>query len=334
MPSRLRTFVTLSLAVAASTTTVQAQERVDGAIQKRGGFFGQARELDEIEIVHGSEFKGARKVAISVFNVAFPTSNQFTATTTGKQFWGRTTSAAQTSLSTSMTGVDDATRQRIADKAHALFVAQLAAAGYEVVDQAELARAAPEFARWESVPNFTPGRYGAYVVPTGQSLRFLPGDQGKRDTSGVFTGQFASIGRTLDNPQAFSRSPYIARDAALGVIAVTLVVDYGVYSSSGEGRRFGGGASVGFKPGVTVAAGNNADRASFAMYWGPNSGGFPAYAHLQKPVFVDRPFWTGSDDSSSADSALVADPGAFEAAADDAIAVAVPKLVGAMAAAR
>jgi hypothetical protein len=314
------------VAAALTSGPAAAQARVDGAIQQHG-WLGQTVSPDEIKVFHGSEFKGAHRVAISVFDVAFPSENHFTANTRAHGMLG----SARASLRTTMTGVDAATQQRITDRAYAQFVAQLTAAGYEVVDQRQLATLAPEFATWASLPNFSQGRFGAYVAPTGQSLRFLQGDGAKRDTSGMF-GQQGAAFRVLDRPQAFARSPYIAHDGDLGVIAVTLVVDYGVYSSSGESnhRR---DAQTGFKMGVTVAAGDVVDHGSLLEYWGPKSGGFPAVAILQQPIRSDRAFGV-MNEGGAVDAAVVADPARFEAAAGEVIDIAVPKLVSVMAAAR
>jgi hypothetical protein len=212
--------------------------------------------------------------------------------------------------------VDHNTQQRITDNAYALFVSQLKAAGYEVVDQSELATLAPEFAKWDAQPNFSQGRYGSYVAPTGRSLFFLQGDQAKRDISGAWGEQLSAL-RVLGNPQAFSRSPYIAHDGKVGIIAVTLVMDYGVYSTSGERRSFGGTSKVGFKPGLTIGAGNVADSGTLLEYWGLNSGGFPAQIYLQLPVRSEKPFWTDKglegdnvavEGSNLQSYAIVADP--------------------------
>jgi hypothetical protein len=325
------------VAAVSAAPAALAQERIDGVIQQRGAF-GRVIVPDEFGVFHDSEFKGAKKVAISVFNVAFPNHNEFTATTKGNSITGRFSTSAQSSFSSDLKGVDAATQQRIADKAYALFVERLKAAGFEVIDTAELTRLAPEYATWDALPNFSAGRYGAYVAPTGMALRFLPGDTAKRDTSGAMGG-FTAF-RVLDRTQAFLRSPYIAHDAGIGIIAVTLVLDYGVYSTSGYSGKLYGGAQVGFKPGVAAGAGNHMDSGSLIEYWGPNSGGFPAQAFLQKPVLSELPFATRDEDQDAADPAaslvvrLTADPVKFEAAASEVLAIAVPKLVGVIAAAK
>ena len=334
---RVRTSLLVLLTLAVVGGSLRAQERVDGAIQKHG-FFQQTIAPEEISVNHGSEFKGAHKVAVAVFNVAFPSDNHFKAVSKGHSMFARASTSAKSSMSTTLNGVDQATRQRIADKAYALFVEQLTGAGYEVVDVATLAKLAPEYTRWKAQPNFSQGRFGTYVVPTGHSLYFLQGDSAKRDTSGTM-GENMMMFRGLDRPEAFTRSAYIAHDAHLGIIAVTLVVDYGVYSSTGR-KGFGKNAEVGFKPGVTIAAGNITDSGTLLEYWGQNSGGFPAGAFLQQPIRSALPFGAmtslGSEDAVVVDQevAIVADPVKFEAAADEVVGLALPKLVSVMTAKR
>ena len=319
------------------TTSSVAQVRLDGVIQEGGGLFARAPE--EFKVFRGDEFKGARKVAVSAFNVAFPSKNGFTAATKGSTFgWG---SSHESSMETELSGIDRETQQRITDKAYAFFVAQLTAGGYEFVDPTELVRIAPEFAKWEVLPNFSQGRYGNYVAPTGRPLFFLPGDASIRDTSGTFGLLNAIVSRGVDGTQAYKRSPYLAHDGAVGIIAVTLVVDYGVYSSSGERHSFMGTSKVGFKPGVTIGAGNHIDSGSLIEYWGPNSGGFPAQAFLQIPVRSDAPFWTADGLKNTDDlvvegltlkkASVIADPAKFEAAATEVVARAIMKLVKVMA---
>lgn len=324
-----------------ATTAADAQQRVDGKLVSRG-FLGQKVELDVIKTFHPSEFKGAHRVAIASFAVAFPNENHFFAAARGGGLGALMGGAAKAYMDTSMTGVDRATQQRITDKAFTLFKAQLTAAGYEIVDRAGLTAAAPEYGTWTPVPSFSTGRMGTYVAPTGEALFWNQADTAKRDTSGMFGAQ-TSMFRMLDYPVLFKRSPYIAHDGKLGILTVTLVVDYGLNSSNGE-RKYGK-AQVGFRPAVNVAAGTGIDRGTFLEYWGQNSGGFPAFALMQQPIVSERDFATGSalgeglsakdkKNIHAQDIHLVADPAKFEAAADEVVAKAVPALVGAMAAAR
>ncbi len=315
---------------------------MDGALVEKRGFIIKEVVKDEINIVNGREFKGPKQIAISAFNVAFPAENHYAAVNEDRSFLGKYTSSAKAYMDTAMTGVDQATQQRITDKAYALFVEQLTSARYEVIDHKELARLTPEYAKWDALPNFSQGRFGTYVAPTGRSLFFLQGDTAKRDTSGKF-GVTTTAFRALDKPQAHSRSPYLAYDAKIGVLAVTIVVDYGVYSSSGRTGKLGGSASTGYKPGVTIATGNNLDSATVIKYWGANSGGFPGAAFLLKPVQSEREFatFTGmeareekSEGVAVRDIKVTADPAKFAVAAEEVLAIAISKLVNAMVAER
>ena len=332
--------VVVVAALCAATGTA-AQQRVNGALVTRG-FLGSTLQPDAIKTFHPSEFKGAKRVAIASFAVAFPSENQFYAAARGGGIGALMGGAAKAYMDTSMTGVDAATQQRITDKAFALFKAQLTAAGYEVVDRAALAAAAPEYATWTPAPSFSKGRMGTYVAPTGELLFWNQADTAKRDTSGMF-GQINAAWRVADTPVLYKRSPYIAHDGKVGVLTVTLVVDYGLNSSSGEKKY--GRSTVGFLPGVNIAAGDAIDRGSFLEYWGQNSGGFPAYALIQQPIVSDRAFATtnalgeGLTEKEKKklgvqDVHLVADPAKFEAAADEVVGKAIPALVATMAAAR
>ncbi|WP_295637911.1 hypothetical protein [Novosphingobium sp.] len=318
----------VALAALASSVPAIAQKTVNGVTMQRG-FMGQKVTPEEMAVIGKGAFKGAHRVAITVFNVAFPDENHLVAKTSGHA--GGFVSSARSDLRTTMTGVDRATRQRIADQAYKTFVAQLTAAGYEVVEAPELARLAPEYATWTPQPNFSQGRFGTYVAPTGRSLFWWPGDTMKRNATGAFDYSMSALQMMTDRPQAFGRTPMVGYIAQVGTIAVTLVVDYGVYSTSGvSGKGFGGKASAGFLPGVTVAAGVGIDRATTLNYWKPNSGGFGALAVLQIPVRSEAAFITDRGVEGAVDAAIVADPIKFEAAASDVINQALPKFVSVM----
>ena len=289
-----------------------------------GGKLGQ-QQVGDFQIQHSDELKGAKRVGISVFNVAFPDDNTQTAHM-HKNFYGGSVDAKAT-MKTVLEGVDPATRQRIADAAYSNFVAELKKSGYEVVEADELARLAPEYATWTPLPNFTKGRFGTYVAPTGRALYFLQGDKSRRDTSG-FKGETSQTFRVLDRPQAYSRSPYVARDANLGIFAVTIVIDYGVYSTTGRAvsRK---GSSVGFEAGVSAQSGTLADTATVIDYWGTKSGGFPAIAALSVPVVSEEKFAEVTD---GAQVVVKADPVRFEKAALDVVNKGAVKLAQALAA--
>ena len=97
-----------------------------------GGPTGQKVEGDFL-IQHSDGFKGAKRVAISVFNVAFPDENSLTANMNTHN--NIAVYHNSSTLHTALQGVDQATRQRIADAAYANFVTELKQAGYEVVER-------------------------------------------------------------------------------------------------------------------------------------------------------------------------------------------------------
>ncbi len=329
----IRTTVALAAAaLLAFVGPVCAQETVNGVTMQRS-FLGQKVSPQEMAVIGKGAFKGAHRVAITVFNVAFPDDNHLVAKTSGHL--GGFVSSAKADLRTTMTGVDHATRQRIADQAYRTFVAQLTAAGYEVVDTAELTRIAPEYATWTAEPNFSPGRFGTYVAPTGRSLFWWQGDKMKRNETGAFDYSMSALKMLTDRPQAFGRTPMVAYIGQVGAIAITLVVDYGIYSTSGMSKKgFDGKATASFLPGVSVVAGAGIDRATIMNYWKPNSGGFGAQATLQIPVRSDAPFIASRSSEGAVDVAIVADPRKFEAAANEVISQALPKFVGVMVANR
>ena len=305
-----------------------------------GGGATGIENVGDFQIVHMDGFKHAEKrIAISVFNVAFPhekTQSAATQTKSGNNApsWsilsqlnmGEKKSAYQ---HTTIDGVDQATEQRIADSAYADFVAQLTKAGYDVISASDLATLTPEYTTWTAQPNFSEGRYGTYVAPTGRNLYFLRSDTAKADSQGNLSRNAAAF-QGFDSPQAFKRSPYLAYNGKIGVIAVTLVVDYGTYVNTGDTKKFNAKMEVSFTPGVTAQSGSFYDTATLLEYWGPNSGGFPAVAALAAPLTSDLPFATIGDNSATdgdSEPTVHADPAAFEKAAGEVTQAANAKMV-------
>ena len=132
MAGKLGGVLTPALAIgAASASAQQATDHgIASGVKLRGGtgVMGQIA-VGDFQVGHQNGFKGAQRVAISVVNVAFPDENRFSANL-HKKASGIRFSAGST-LRTTLTGVDQPTRQRIADAAYASFVAGLKAAGYD-----------------------------------------------------------------------------------------------------------------------------------------------------------------------------------------------------------
>lgn len=330
--------VAVGLATPAGAEVIQGDmSPAKVAFGNGGGGASGIQVIGDFHIVHLDGFKSApKRVGISVFNVAFRDEKTQSAKTSLTTKWNfvsalgtnMTKTVQQTKTATqhtALSGVDPATRQRITDAAYADFVGQLTAAGYDVVGPAELAKLAPEYATWTPKPNFSAGRFGTYVAPTGRNLFFLRSDGAKGDSQGDLSGVAMSF-QGFDSPQAFQRSPYVAHDAKVGILAVTLVVDIGTYSNTGNTKRYNAKMEVGFHPGVTVQSGNFLATASLVEYWGLNSGGFPAVAILAAPLTSDLPF--SNIDQGGGEVTVTADPTLFAAAAREVTHAANAKLVG------
>lgn len=297
--------------------------------------------VGDFHVIHIDGFKGApKRVAISAFNVAFPNEKFQSAETKRTSKWGSLSALGtslvntlsekkSTSQHTQIAGIDKTTRQHIADAAYADFVAQLTQAGYEVVNATELAQLAPEYATWTALPNFSEGRFGTYVAPTGRNVYFLRSDGAKGDSQGNLSKMAAAF-QGFDSPQAYQRSPYLAAAGKIGVIAVTLVVDYGTYFNTGDTNRFNAKMEVGFNPGVTAQSGSFYDTATLLEYWGPDSGGFPAVAALAAPLMSDLPFATvDNGGNGEGEVSVKSDPAQFEKAAAEVTQAANARMVGA-----
>jgi hypothetical protein len=315
------------------------------ALGNGGGGPSGIQVVEDFHIIHLNGFKSApKRIGITVFNVAFRNEKFQSATTHRTTSWTNVgalginlvNTAHETkseSGRTQIAGIDPATRQRITDTAYSDFVDQLTKAGYEVVGPAELAKLAPEYATWAALPNFSPGRFGTYVAPTGRSLFFLRNDASKGDSQGDMTAN-AQAFQGFDSPLAFKRSPYIAHDGNLGILAVTLVVDYATFTNTGDTKKFNAEMKVGYTPGVTAQAGSFISPATMLDYWGTNSGGFPAVAVLAAPLSSNQAF--AITDNSAHDQGQVvlnADPARFESAAREVTHAANGRLVATFAAA-
>ena len=308
-----------------------AAQQIERGVTVQHGWFNSRVAIEPIQVknLNGSQIKGMQRVAISVFNVEFPDEFRLEAKNSGSA--GSMTTHRSATLNTRLVGMDLATRQRIADVAYADFVSELKAAGFDVIDHAALAAAAPEIASWASLPNGSQGRFGTYVAPTGMVVYPMSGDTKKRESSGMFRQLNLSINLAASS-QAYRRSAYVARDANTYVLAVSMVVDYAVYSTSGDRRGFGKRVSAGFEKGATVAAGTVIDPATTVRVWNTHSGGFPTLLTLQQPVISDADI--GPETGTPGDWTITTSPRLFTAPAVDVIKRANGALVATLVAGR
>ena len=314
-------FIILSaLPFLCSVQTAYSQEIEKGVTVQRG-WLNSRIPIEPIQVknTNDDQIKGMKRVAISVFNVAFPDEFDIKAESSGtigtssSGIFGRRDTAT---LHTKLVGMDLAARQLIADAAYTDFVDQLKAAGFDVVDHAALVATAPEISTWTSLPNGSLGRFGTYVAPTGLNVYPMNGDEKKRESSGMFR-QLNQVVNFASTTQAYKRSAYVARDANTYVLAVSMVVDYAVYSTSGDRRGFGKKVSAGFEKGATVAAGTMIDPATTVRVWNTQSGGFPTLLTLQQPVISDANI--GPDTGSPGEWTISTTPELFTPPAVDVI---------------
>lgn len=292
-----------------------AAQQIEHGVTVQHGWFNTRTAIEPIQVknLNGSQIKGMQRVAISVFNVEFPDEFHLQAKSSGTtgagSNSGRMGMVRTADLTTHLVGMDLASRQRIADAAYADFVAELKAAGFEVVDHAALLAAAPEISTWTTQPNGSQGRFGTYVAPTGMVVYPMSGDTKKRENSGGMFHQMNLLVNMAASSQAYKRSAYVARDANTYVLAVSIVVDYAVYSTSGDRRGFGKRVSAGYEKGAAVAAGTLIDPATTVRVWNTHSGGFPTLLTLQQPVISDADI--GPDAGSPGDWTITTTPKLF-----------------------
>jgi hypothetical protein len=193
---------------------------------KMGGSFG-AKTV--------TAFAKSNRVAISGFRVVFVTHNEAKAIVRASYLPGRETGTARAKMEVDLRGVDDATMQAITDRAYALFVEQLKAAGREVVT--------PDAASYAAFKVVTPTPQevnigplkGKAFSPNGVPLWWQVGDS------------WGDAGLGQKNMRAFNQQSEALK--APVTIAPMIVIDFAHMQSSGNksgliARRAEVGASL------------------------------------------------------------------------------------------
>ncbi|MEA2488312.1 MAG: hypothetical protein QOH21_104 [Acidobacteriota bacterium] len=193
---------------------LNAAEWFDG---KMGGTFG-AKTV--------TAFAKSNRVAIGGFRVVFVTHNEARAFVRASYMPGRETGSARAKMEVDLKGVDDATMQAITDRAYALFVEQLKAAGREVVPVAEIQPAYAAFKTTPAVPQeVTTGLLrGKAFTPAGMPLWWQIGDA------------WGDAGLGQKNMRAFNE---LSKSVNAPVtIAPLIVIDFAHMQSSGNRSGF------------------------------------------------------------------------------------------------
>jgi len=210
---------------AISLPDLNPSEWFDG---KMGGTFG-AKTV--------TAFAKSNRVAIAGFRVVFVTHNEARAFVRASYMPGRDTGSASAKMEVDLRGVDDATMQAITDRAYALFVEQLKAAGREVVTPDQMKESFAAFKVSAAVPQEvkTGLLKGKAFSPTGMPLWFQVGDA------------WGDAGLGQKNMRAFNE---LSKNANAPItIAPLIVVDFAHMQSSGNksglmARRAEVGASL------------------------------------------------------------------------------------------
>lgn len=180
---------------------------------KMGGTFG-AKTV--------TAFAKSNRVAVAGFRVVFVTHNEARAFVRASYLPGRDTGSASAKMEVDLQGVDDATMQAITDKAYALFLDQLKAAGREVIAPEQLKDSYAGFKTAAAVPMEvkTGLLKGKAFSPTGVPLWFQVGDA------------WGDAGLSQKNMRAFNE---LSKNAEAPItIAPLIVIDFAHMQSSGN----------------------------------------------------------------------------------------------------
>lgn len=221
--------VAANVAAAITLPDLNPAEWFDG---KMGGTFGEKTV---------AAFTRSNRVAIAGFRVVFVTHNEASAITRGSYLPGRDTGTAKAKMEVDLQGVDDATLQAIANAAYQRFVAQLRAAGREVIAADKLQTAYTEFKVADAVPqevNLGALR-GRAFTPHGVPLWWQAGDA------------WGDSGLSQANMRAFNE---LSKSINAIAIAPGIVIDFAHMQSSGNRSSLASsGAEVGASLAMSVA---------------------------------------------------------------------------------
>ena len=251
--SHLRRFLVLTvlavLALPASAITLPDLNPAEWFDGKMGGTLG-AKTV--------TVFAKTNRVAVAGFRVVFVTHNEARAFVRASYLPGRDTGSASAKMEVDLRGVDDATMQAITDKAYALFVEQLKAAGREVVPAEEMKSAYAAFKLLPSSPQEVKSGLlrGKVFSPTGMPLWWQTGDAwGDAGLSQKNMRAFNELSKSLNAPVTIApaivvdfahmqssgnRSGLVARRAEVGATLAMSIPTFTTRVVRAEQTRYGG----------------------------------------------------------------------------------------------
>jgi hypothetical protein len=194
--------------------------------------------------------KNRPTVALGAFRVIFVTEDSIGATSSNNFGGGRATTEQDAAL----IGLEQPLMQKLTDSIYADFLDEMQSKGYTVLDSQKLAAAAPTYKSLDMTDNFQSGRWGTYVVPTGQTSIALAADEstavGRGSKGGVFSG-FKAQGQKTKKGEADKVLPEISKAANAPILGVTIVVSFAEFRGSGY-SHWGQGAKTKILTGATI----------------------------------------------------------------------------------
>lgn len=192
-----------------------------------------------VHVDRGNIMKGQSSFAVAAFRVIFVTSDYTSATSsnnnageTGAFYEGRSKASAAAQL----VGLDKDLMQKLTDEIYADFLTRARTAGYTVVDSKGLAQRSKTYTTLPMTENFGEGRFGTYVIPTGQTSTEQANDNstavGRGASSGVFGG-FKKASQSRKKSDADKQMPDVSTEAGMPVVGVTMVVSFARFKSNG-----------------------------------------------------------------------------------------------------
>lgn len=200
--------------------------------------------------------KGKTSVALAAFRVIFVTEDSVAATSSNNFGGGGMFSAgrATSQQDAELLGLTKPLMQTITDSIYSDFLAKLKAQGYTALQPSELAAKSDQYKSLDMTENFQTGRWGIYVVPTGQVSISLAADEsqalGHGSKSGVFGG-FKGNSQRMKKGEADKVLPEVSKTNGTPLIGVTYVVSFADFKSNGY-SHWGQSAKTKIDPGATI----------------------------------------------------------------------------------
>ncbi|BBP01331.1 hypothetical protein [Sulfuriferula nivalis] len=274
-------------------------------------FFGGGDKDASVKVTHGGELKGKSTFAIGAFRVAFVTEDAANAASHG--LFG--SSAAK--ISGELVGVNHTLMQKIADEIYVEFLKQASAKGYAVIESSALMKTAAAYAALSPSENFTVGRLGTFVIPTGQRSVALAADDRAKEDKGTagFAARFNIISDQVAKSPAYEAFPIAAKQTDAAVLGITIVANFANFKGSGSF----GGSKASLAVGATIDGRNKNEiiPSTSILGWGSGTGAcafcqaqFGLEGQIHSDAFIGTYDSSGSSNNQS--GTVTVDPAAYE----------------------